>query len=279
MTVSHPRLFRPSLLLPALVLLAAALPLAAQVPADSVLRGFEPTGDYLLYLDGAEVSAEIYQSQRAAAFLVMSSKLASPVLISPRSGAVESVNLMKVAKRDDGSIDLLADATLAPLGQFRIDEEDVVFAVDGKEARLKPRPPLVGEQEASALREYSPYYVRAAESFQPDAELVSALKQQNRSVRVKVFFGSWCSVCKRYVPHVLKLEEELDGSIDFDYFGLARPPEGWEAPEVQRMGVTGVPTGIVFVDGKEAGRITGNSWAQLENILDRIIENAPTGAR
>ena len=120
--------------------------LAAQVstPSDNVLREFRPTGDYILVVGGKEVPAEIYQSERAAAILVVSSAFSSPVLLEPRTSMAETVSVMKVAKQPDGSIDLLADAVLAPQGQLQLTEEAVSFTAEGHAAALKPRPPLLG---------------------------------------------------------------------------------------------------------------------------------------
>src|SRR5436309_1774104 len=117
----------------ALALLAAPAASRAQgVPSDSTLRGFEPTGEYMLVVNGKPAPAEIFQNDKLPAFLILSSALPAPVMLTPRTGSVETVNLMKVAKQKDGSVDLLADAVLAPMGQFQMDGENVAFTVDGK---------------------------------------------------------------------------------------------------------------------------------------------------
>ena len=55
---------------------------AAAQSADALFRGFEPTGDWALVVDGKEaVKAKIYDSTRAQALLIVSSEFASPVLI------------------------------------------------------------------------------------------------------------------------------------------------------------------------------------------------------
>lgn len=260
---------------------ASSAPVRAQVPADSVLRDFQPTGDYLLFLDGKEASkAEIYSSRRAASLLLMTSAFESPVMLQPGMGRVESVNLMKVVKKQDGSIDILADATLENLGSFRLDGGEIVFTAYGKEARLKPKPPLVGHHDRSDLVTHSPEYLQGAASYQPSSRALELLRQQGQAVEVRVYFGSWCSVCKRYLPNVLRVEEELDGSkIDFEYYGLDSPPDGWQDPELKRVGVKSVPTGIVYVGGREAGRIsTPAAWAKVESSLASILSGAGSSA-
>ena len=68
-------------------LLAVAPAFAQRVPADNVLRDFQRISDYVLVFNGKQVPAEIYQSQRAAAILIISSSFPSPALLSPGSGS------------------------------------------------------------------------------------------------------------------------------------------------------------------------------------------------
>lgn len=263
--------------LAALAALASVSPLAAQqTPSDPVLRDFEPSGDYVLYVDGtAATDADLYFSRRASAYLVQGPAFPSPLLLNQRGGTVESVHLMKVVPREDGSIDLLADASLSTLGRLQFDGEEVVFAYEGKEARLKPKPPLVGTRQAAELLSHSPEYGRAAASYTPDAGSIAALRDQGRPVEVKVFFGSWCSHCKRHLPHLLKVEDGLsDSEVGFVYYGLPRPPAAWVDAEVKRMGVREVPTGIVYVDGREVGRIVKSAWLKPEEALRDIVAKA-----
>ncbi len=247
---------------------------AAQgMPSDAVLRDFEPIGDYVLWVDGKEVpAAKIFQTELAPAYLIMSSALPAPVLLMPREGTVSTVHIMKVAKQPDGSIDLLADAVLAPQGRFQAAGDEVAFTVEGKPAKLKTRPPLLGVKSAAALKAYSPTYTRGAQEYRPNGQTIASLKKTGRPVKVRVFFGSWCSFCKHYVPYLLKVEEALKGSkVQFEYFGL---PRDLKAPEAQRLKVNSVPTGIVYVNGKEAGRISGDGWKAPEAALAKIISGA-----
>src|SRR5436309_1227138 len=115
----------------ALLLGSLGLPALAQgVPADAVLKSFKPNGDYTVVIDGKEVAnAEVYFLERPPAFLVMSSKLPSPVLLSVSNQTAETLQLMKVAKREDGTVDVLADAVLAPQGPLTVsaDAAEVSF--------------------------------------------------------------------------------------------------------------------------------------------------------
>jgi thiol-disulfide isomerase/thioredoxin len=196
-----------ALTLPAIGLLAAH----AQGPADSPLQGFQRSGEYSLAVDGKPVpTAEIYLNDKVPALLILTSALPSPVMLTPRTGGVETVNLMKISRQKDGSVDLFAGAVLAPLGQFQTAGGNITFTVQGKKVSLAPRPALLGPKTNADLKAYLPEYVRGAGSYTPSAAAVADLrKKRSSAVTVRVFFGSWCPHCRQHVPLLLKVEDEV----------------------------------------------------------------------
>jgi thiol-disulfide isomerase/thioredoxin len=257
-------------LLSGLVALAPAPAAGQRVAPDHVLRDFEPIGDYVLMINGKQVPAEIYLSQRAAAILVMSSAFLSPVLLTPGLGVAQTVNLMKVQKKPDGSVDLLSDAVLSTQGALDVQDEGVHFKADGISATLATTPPLLGLRRAEEVTAHNPEYLPRAASYTPNPQAVAALKKEPRPVTVRIFYGSWCPHCREIVPHVIKLEQQLRGAkIHFEYFGL--PPNfGKEQPAIQNN-IKAVPTGIVSLGGKEIGRIADNAWTSPETALAAIL--------
>lgn len=255
----------------ALTLLVAPRPAAAQIPADEVLKDFHIIGDYDFALAGKVLkNAEVFFSERAAAYLVMAPELDSPVLLSPRGRAVEAVHLMSVLKRNDGTVDILADAMLEPVGPFQLKSGELTFLLDGKDARLQPKPWLLGRHAGERLKEHNPEYAFKAAQYVPRGEHLERLRRLSGDVRVRVYFGSWCPVCKRLVPNVLRVDEELAGSrIEFEYYGLPQPMT--QDPETERAGIHGVPTVVVFVGGKEVGQLTGQDLAVPEASLSGLL--------
>lgn len=259
------------LALVAVVSVAAAF--AAAPGADAVLRGFERSYEYTLVIDGKpQPNAEIYQlTERVPAFLLISSALSSPVMLSPRSGSVETIQLMKVLKRPDGSVDVSADAVLAPQGSFEVKGEDVVFKVEGKRLALKPRPDLLGLKTSGDVIAYNPAYGQGAKAYQPSNAVLAQLKKKSQPIRVRVYFGSWCPHCRQHVPYAIKVEELLRGSkIQFEYVGLAK---GLADAESKKNGIRSVPTAVVFVSGKEIGRITNTGWDAPESALAELLSS------
>lgn len=255
-----------------LAAILACLPAAAQPAADAVLRDFRPSGDFMLEIDGQKAEgAEIYRSERVAAILVVTSKLPTPVLLQPRVGSVETVGLMSLARRPDGSIDVLADAELGSAGRFTHDGENVQFTVGGKRVTLKPKPYLLGLQQAEDLLADKPEYARLASDYRPYEPSVQKLQATGRAIKVRVYFGSWCPACGRMVPPLLKVAEQLEGSkIEFEFYGL--PTDFQDEPAATADDVHAVPTGIVYAGGKEIGRIDGAAaWRIPETTLAEIV--------
>ena len=220
--------------------------LAAQgAGSDSHFRGFEPTSDLLLVMGGQDkAAAEIFFSQGARSYLIISSDLPSPVLVNAGTESVETVQLMKVARQSDGSVDLLADATLASAGKYRMVDDEIELAVDGKSMRLKQRPWTVGLQNGADLLKSNSAYRYIAHSFHPDPGIIKRLKSGKEPVRILTFFGSWCPHCKRHLPLLLKTEQALAGSkIQFEYYGLPRPFDTDAGSEEarHRLGADGDP--------------------------------------
>lgn len=243
----------------------------AQAGPDAVLHGFERSGDYQLVVGGKlQPAAEIYALPSGVpAFLILSSALPSPVLLSPGEGSVQTVQLMKVVKRANGTVDLMADAALSPQGKFELVGEDVRFKTEGRTAALQPRPSLLGLKKAVDLTTYSPEYARRAKAYQPNAKSVQRLRNVAKPTRVRVYFGSWCPHCKEHVPLLLKVEEQLKGSkIQFEYYGLEK---GLNDADSKKFGIHGVPTGVVYSNGKEIGRLGTADWVAPETALASLL--------
>ncbi len=250
------------------------LPAAAQAPADAVFSGFVPNGDFVFELGGQDVkNAEVYFSERGVAYLILAPELSSPILINPRNRSVESVHLMKVAKRQDGSIDLLADAMLDQIDQFAVDGKEVHFSLHGKAAKLKPKPWLLGTHSSQEMLDDNPEYARLAEAYNPATRSLEALRAQSQEATVRVYFGSWCPACKRLVPRLLRVARDIEGAkINFEFYGLPSPLD--DDPESKRMDIRGVPTAVVFRGAKEIGRLMKDQWNVPEASLVDVLKNA-----
>lgn len=265
------RTFRLTLSVVLLLLLVAT---SGWAQASFSISDFEPVG-FMAKLDGKTLEgAEVFQSKAAGSFLILASGLPAPVMVKIRDGQVQTVDLMKVNRKDDGTVELLPNATLGIQGPFQVtaDRTGIQFSVDGRQAELLEKPPLLGSQDVEGLTQHSPEYRRSADQYTPSDPIVAKLKEQPDDVQVKVYFGSWCGACKQMVPRIMKVAEQLAGSqINFDFYGL---PRGITSdPEATRIDIHAVPTGVIYRGGKEIGRIEGSGWRVPELAINNTLVN------
>jgi len=84
------------------------------------------------------------------------------------------------------------------------------------------------------------------------------------------FWAPWCGPCRFVAPIVEELSQEYVGKVNF--YKLNTDEHGEIAV---RYGIRGIPTMIIFKNGKEAGRIVGAlPKLELKKRLD-IALNAP----
>ena len=269
--------FRSKIMLPCMslfIVLLVASGAVAQGPApgSGSVADFVPVA-FLVDLDEKpDPEVEVFQSRSTGAFLILSSELPAPVRIRLREAQVETITLMKVNRNEDGTVELLAGATLEaqPPFQLTTDRSGLEFRVGEIKGLLREKPPLLGSNNIAGLLQHSPEYRRTADAYTPSDPIVNKLRDQTGDVEVRVFFGSWCSHCKQMVPRIMKVAEQLEGSkITFDFYGL--PPFSSPDPYAEEIGINAVPTGVIYLEGKEIGRVSGSGWKVPELAINNLL--------
>ena len=261
---------------------------AADAPAiHETLREFLPTSKYEFVADPkASTEAEVYFSARAATYLVRGTALGVPLLLKTGVCSLDTVTEEALLDRKDGGFDLRADAKLTNLGCAVLAGRDLLVDVPGLKGKLSPKPPMLGWFKAANLLAGIPEYARDAKKYAISDECVTSLKTTTKGkVRVFVYFGTWCPTCSTVMGRVLRLEQELEKgaaapkegeapAFQFDYFGAKPEPDTWEEPELKTHGIEILPTGLVYVDGRNVGRISGYDWSRPEAALRRALDAA-----
>ena len=263
---------RPALRPLSLTLAALLLAAAPGLAQSAGISGFSPIGEYVVEIGGeVREATRLLGAQQARALLILSPDLPAPVMIDLANGTISGLQLMKVAERPNGSVDVLPNPVGRSYGNYRVDGPQIVFEVDGTGVAVKPKPVLVGNRSAEEIVEYSPSYGEKRDLYTAAPALVERLREEGDDIRVRIYFGTWCPFCGEMVPRVLKIAEALQGSgITFEYYGLPRSIS--DDAEARAMSITGVPTGVIFRGSQEIGRINGNGWRSPEKSLLDIIQ-------
>jgi thiol-disulfide isomerase/thioredoxin len=238
---------------------------------------FTPGGDMDLLVGGVlDPSARIYESAPDAVVLVVSDRLPSPVVLHVRSRSVQAVPATRLQETGRGLVLQRGDA-LPSLGSFEVVKTDVQFNHGSIAAVLRPKPSLEGLHTLAELYEHTPKYKTDAAAYAPDPTIVAKLRGVSAEYHVKFVFGSWCSVCKRYLPRGLAVAEALSGSpLKFEYLGLPLD-DPWNTPEVKRLAVKSLPTAIVYRGDQEIGRFAGAEEFEHPEakLWDAIVRSEP----
>ncbi|MDA1194692.1 MAG: thioredoxin family protein [Planctomycetota bacterium] len=268
--------FRLSRLILGIALGLACLPVAT-ARADEViheqLREFYRIGKYVLFISGEEQSdARIYHSRRAGAFLIVGSSYNKPLLVRPVEKTISAVPEDKVAERPDKGMDIVADAVVEDLGAIGFDKGGMTVDLEGLVARLQPQPNLLGAKNAEEVLLHSPEYGQGADAYQPNGADIRRIQANERKVEIVVFFGSWCTTCRRLLPRILGVDKAIGGSnVTITYYGLPKGSAMRNDPEARKAGIQRIPTGVVMVDGKAVGEISSRAWNRPESALASVL--------
>ena len=77
------------------------------------------------------------------------------------------------------------------------------------------------------------------------------------------FFASWCPHCQRMMPVVAQIKELLDGTANVYQFDIDEYSD-----LAQRVGADSVPTFIIYKNGKEQWRESGEIDGQV--LLSKV---------
>jgi thioredoxin 1 len=88
-------------------------------------------------------------------------------------------------------------------------------------------------------------------------------------VTVVDFYADWCGPCRLVGPVIEGLSSSYDGRVRF-----AKVDVDSNQRLAAKYGIQGIPTVMIFRDGKVADRIVGAAPAQVyRQRIDRILEN------
>jgi thioredoxin 2 len=80
------------------------------------------------------------------------------------------------------------------------------------------------------------------------------------------FYADWCGPCRTMAPTFDELASDRRGDILVAKLDTDRNPR-----TAAQFGIRGIPTTIVFVEGREAARLTG---AAARSRLDQLLQEA-----
>jgi hypothetical protein len=249
--------------------------------------GQQKRPDTVLWFDSTKDVHINGELDRAAQVLTSSEETRRIALISPKleRAAVLDLSGRTVATTakdafrfaaDHASAQSDADFSAVSAGDYRMfDDSDYYFVIDGARVLITAHQGLTGQTDNQKLFETVPVWRSLMESYQPDLNVVAAIKAIQPDTTITVALATWCSDSKQHVPRLLKaLDAAGNRRLLIMLIGIARKlSEPVEA--IKRFNIVRVPTVIVERDGVEIGRIVENPKAKtMEEDLAAILNGA-----
>ena len=80
------------------------------------------------------------------------------------------------------------------------------------------------------------------------------------------FWAEWCAPCKALTPAIEQMATDFNGKLNVAKVDIDANPR---IPG--RFGIRGIPTVILFKDGKQVDMFVGNSPQKIREMVERAI--------
>lgn len=231
----------------------------------------EVAGLQVLRSDASLPLARVFDSPDYLHQLIVTEASGPAFVLDLKAQSVSSLDPEAIAWSEE---DLPAPdlAQALELGLFLNDAGILSFQGATEGYVIQPEPPLVGELSAEKLMASKPDYAHAAEKYTPDAKVIAALSKVQSPTVIKVFFGTWCSYCKHYLPQLMKtVEASHNPAFHIEFIGVSED-QSEPADLLGKYDVSLTPTFVVLQNGEELGRFEEEPLVSVEADLARILK-------
>jgi hypothetical protein len=130
---------------------------------------------------------------------------------------------------------------------------------------------LLGELTQEEILRNLPEWQAAAESYSPNPEIIGALQAVHEEVKIEIFLGTWCPDSKQHVSAYFKIMNLVQNPLfNAAYIGVPRNKDE-RLKYIRGKNIERIPTFIVTIGGREAGRIIETPQTSVEEDLWNII--------
>lgn len=130
---------------------------------------------------------------------------------------------------------------------------------------------LLGPLSRESILEQHPDWQAVAAAYQPKPDCVEKLRALAREVKIEIYLGTWCSDSKDHVSAFFKVMEMADTPLVRTACVGIPEEKGKRAAYYQGRDIVKLPTFLIFVDGREVGRIVETPERSVEEDLVRIL--------
>jgi thiol-disulfide isomerase/thioredoxin len=133
---------------------------------------------------------------------------------------------------------------------------------------------LLGPITPEDILQSLPDWRSVAASYSPNPQIIAQLQGIREAIQIQIFLGTWCPDSKQHVSSYFKVMDLVQNPLlRTTYIGLPRN-KAERQEYTQGKTIERIPTFIVTINGREAGRIVETPRASVEEDLWEIIRGA-----
>ena len=264
---------------PSMALLALAVLRIDAIPARAAILKCQPNYDFAVEVDGAyPPDACFYTADASRKFFIDVPAIKSGLLMDLTTRKIQALPRNQVS-RVGGGLEIQDGAPPdAPSYAFSIEGPVIQFSADRRKVRILPalaRAPIVGPVGFDQLIADRAEYREGMKAYTPDADSIAAIRKYSKGAEIEAYFATWCSHCKEFMPKFLRvIQEARNPRINLKLVGVPKGfgtmPGPW-----QGKNITGIPTIIVKIEGKEITRLGSHPGAVPEMEMAGIFQAMP----
>jgi thiol-disulfide isomerase/thioredoxin len=138
---------------------------------------------------------------------------------------------------------------------------------------------MLGPVTRESVLKNNPDWHAVVSAYNPKPGSIEALRTVSEDVTVEVYFGTWCPDSKAHVSEFFKVLDLADNPHLRAVYTAVPRDRAQRVPYYGMREVERLPAFLVFVDGREIGRIVETPEKSVEEDLVQILDRqAPRGA-
>jgi len=128
---------------------------------------------------------------------------------------------------------------------------------------------LYGYCDRSGLQEgeFGSAFVEYYTNYKPDKVVIKQLRKLGKDADITIVLGTWCSDAEKQVPRFIKILDQIKFNKQRITMICVNRDKEVDHIDIQKLGIQRIPTFIVYVKGREAGRIIEKPYKTLEKDL------------
>ncbi len=127
---------------------------------------------------------------------------------------------------------------------------------------------LEGKITRSTLEEFS-WFKKNHQAYQPEKFVIQKIKKRAGGIKIVIILGTWCSDSREHVPAFYTVCDQA-GIDEIELIAVNRKKIS-PGLDLSGFAIEYVPLIIVYVNGKEKGRIVESPKKNLETDLLKLL--------